>query len=84
MKPTLMQAIDHLAVQFGMSKNEVLTLMRVPTHPGGLRDEFAKAVAQAMEPPKFYVGIGETERALRTWASSCWAMADAMLEARNQ
>lgn len=53
--------------------------------PGqSLRDALAMRAMQTAEPPKFYVGSRETQESLKTWARHCWAMADAMLEAREE
>ncbi len=54
MKPTIHDAVAHLADHYGMPKSEVLALLRVPVllrapvHPHGMRDEFAGRAMQAI------------------------------------
>lgn len=74
MKPNNLQMISHIAHHFGMPLSEVATVLKVPTHPASMRDEFAARAA---------TGVFVSPWDVKTIAARAYAVADAMLAART-
>lgn len=48
MKPTIQEVIAHLSEHYGITKTQVVELMRIPIHPRTLRDDLAMAALQGI------------------------------------
>lgn len=72
------EVINHVREHFGLTLGEVIGLLRVPTHPRELRDEFAMAAITGTLP-----GAAVDDARVKEYAQWAYKMADAMLEARN-
>lgn len=73
MKPNNLQMISHIAHHFGMPLAEVATVMKAPTHPAEMRDNFAL----------FAMPRVDFDYSLDGGATRCYEIADAMLAART-
>jgi len=73
MKPNNLQMIGHLSHHFGMPMHQVIEVLKMPTHPRELRDEFAMAAL-----PWVLEAHPST-----TFARGAYGIADAMLAART-
>jgi len=75
--PTIYEVATHVAEHYGITKGQAFEIMRTPTHPAGLRDEFAgKAMQSYLTHPDV------SEYSTREWAAEAYDMADAMLKER--
>ena len=74
-KPTSLDIINLASAHFGISCLEAATIIKTPTHPHGLRDEFAGLAMQAC----LARGDDTNRPGIADWS---YAMADAMLKAR--
>lgn len=71
MKPTQVEILRQAAEHFGLPIGEVAQILKVPTHPAGMRDEFAAFAMQA------HAGLPP-----RDAAANAYRYADAMLAER--
>ena len=79
-RPTQREIIEHVREHFGISAIDVLSIMKTPTHPKELRDEFA---AKAMQ-VDYKLTKNYSEPYWRIGVSlDAYKMADAMLKARS-
>lgn len=42
-KPTIIEVVHTIAEHYGLTHGQALEIMRTPTHPSELKDDFAKA-----------------------------------------
>lgn len=81
-KPAAQDIIRLASLHYGLPMAEILAIVKTPTHPSTLRDEFAgKALHVAWEAyDKGYTG--DPEDVTGSIAKHAYQIADAMLEAR--
>lgn len=80
MKPTIHEVISHVAEHYGITKSEAMEIMRTPTHPKTMRDDFAKSAMQGLlsDLPKSMYGLNWESNVV----SGAYRIADAMLQER--
>lgn len=87
--PTTLEAVDLVAERFGMSRTEVCHLLRTPTHPREMRDDFARRAMQGLiVTTASWADLGYTPKdglsIAENYAVHAYEIADAMLEARGK
>ena len=75
-KPTQLDMIRHLSEHYGLPFTQVAAAMKVPTHPGTMRDDFAAfAMSSLLRDPEIDMGCDNI-------ACMAYNYADAMLAER--
>jgi hypothetical protein len=83
MTPTAKEVRDFLREHYGLTLKELCDILNTPTHPKGLRDEFAGQAMSAMISGSLANGVQINKPESLVIVNSAFAFADAMLEARN-
>jgi len=76
-KPNIHDILENACKKFGLTMGEALAITKTPLHPRELRDDFAGKAMQGL--------LAGTLKSADTSliARDCYAMADAMLKARE-
>lgn len=82
-QPTQKEIIGHIKEHFGISGEQVLQIMRTPTHPYDLRDRFAMMTISSVLAPNPVTGRSALVGDFEACSITAYKMADAMLEARS-
>ena len=84
MKPTILEAIHHLSEHYGLTLAEAQALVRTPLHPAGLRDDLAgRAMQGTLSSGRNNIDLA-AKRYAKDISESAYALADAMLKAREE
>ena len=84
-QPTQREIIEHVREQFGISAMDVLSIMKTPTHPKELRDEFAVTAMASLtsiywETQAMYESASDL---IKCQCESAYEYADMMLKERE-
>jgi hypothetical protein len=77
MSPTKREVIQHIREHYGLSFQDVTSILNSPTHPAGMRDEFAARAVQGLLASPVQPQSGPD-----MYARDAYKIADAMLQER--